>query len=398
MYLVNTSATSDPHSTAFLRRQIKPDVSCYSKTAPAGSCITRAHDMETFIELKNREIDEPYCDDVDAPFERDTMDARDTRGQLTTYLNAIQATQHRTHTFGVYINQRVCRLLCHTRSCTVVTEAFDYTSTTYLQGFFWRFTNTDAATRGHDDTFEAVDASSSEAKKACTVLQLSSSPPLFKVSVTDSETKKTTFYIVSKPLSNTDIFPVGRGTRCYQAYDCQTHKVVLLKDTWRVEKYLREGDVYRKLHNAGVSYMAGLVTAGDVCGSTHRCGDVRVVRSRTTGISIRRHVHYRLVLDTVGDPLTHFSSTWELVNAVSCALICTVTFYSSKFSLTSFSGHSEAAQKAKILHRDISVGNILITSEGNGILIDWELSKDLSTMTEARVNERTVCLHFIVHL
>jgi thiamine kinase-like enzyme len=38
--------------------------------------------------------------------------------------------------------------------------------------------------------------------------------------------------------------------------------------------------------------------------------------------------------------------------------------------------------KAKILHRDISVGNILITSQGNGILIDWELSKDLNQTTE----------------
>jgi serine/threonine protein kinase len=57
-----------------------------------------------------------------------------------------------------------------------------------------------------------------------------------------------------------------------------------------------------------------------------------------------------------------------------------------------FAGHSEAATKAKILHRDISMGNILITSDGNGILIDWELSKDLSAKTEVRVNERTVCV------
>jgi hypothetical protein len=336
MRLVNTSATPDPNSTAFLGRQVKPDISCYSKTAPAGSCITRAHDMETFIELKNREVDEPYCDDDNALFERDTMDARDTRGQLTTYLNAIQSTQHRTHTFGVFINGHLCRLLRHTRSCTSVTEAFDYTTTTHLQSFFWRFTRADAATRGHDETFEAVEASSSEAKKACAALHLSTSAPLFKASVTDSATHKTTFYIVSQPLSNTDVFPVGRGTRCYQAYDCQTHKVVLLKDTWRVENYLPEGDVYRKLHEAGISYIAGLVTAGDVRGSTHRCGDIDRIQPRKVGSSIRRHVHYRLVLDTIGDSLTHFSSTWELVNAVKCALICTFVCYTFKMSAYGF--------------------------------------------------------------
>jgi RIO-like serine/threonine protein kinase len=65
--------------------------------------------------------------------------------------------------------------------------------------------------------------------------------------------------------------------------------------------------------------------------------------------------------------------------------------------LTALAGHSEATTKAKILHRDISVGNILITPDGNGILIDWELSKDLTAKTEARLNERTVCLEFFLY-
>jgi hypothetical protein len=54
--------------------------------------------------------------------------------------------------------------------------------------------------------------------------------------------------------------------------------------------------------------------------------------------------------------------------------------------------HFEATTKAKILQWDIFVGNIFITCDGNGILIDWELYKDQTT--EARVKERTVC-HFI---
>jgi RIO-like serine/threonine protein kinase len=36
--------------------------------------------------------------------------------------------------------------------------------------------------------------------------------------------------------------------------------------------------------------------------------------------------------------------------------------------------HNDAFNKAGVLHRDISVGNILIT-KGKGILIDWDLSK-----------------------
>jgi serine/threonine protein kinase len=37
--------------------------------------------------------------------------------------------------------------------------------------------------------------------------------------------------------------------------------------------------------------------------------------------------------------------------------------------------HSHAFNKAKILHRDISAGNIILTDEGKGLLIDWELAK-----------------------
>jgi len=51
------------------------------KTAPKGNCITRAHDTETFIELKNREIDEPYCDDDEA---------HDAGSWLTSYYDATQ--------------------------------------------------------------------------------------------------------------------------------------------------------------------------------------------------------------------------------------------------------------------------------------------------------------------
>ena len=55
--------------------------------------------------------------------------------------------------------------------------------------------------------------------------------------------------------------------------------------------------------------------------------------------------------------------------------------------------HKETYDKARILHRDISVGNILITGDGSGLLIDWDLSKHVKKLDEnpqPRQSERTV--------
>jgi RIO-like serine/threonine protein kinase len=40
--------------------------------------------------------------------------------------------------------------------------------------------------------------------------------------------------------------------------------------------------------------------------------------------------------------------------------------------------HDAAYFKASILHRDISVGNILIDEDGDGFLIDWDLCIGIS--------------------
>ena len=54
--------------------------------------------------------------------------------------------------------------------------------------------------------------------------------------------------------------------------------------------------------------------------------------------------------------------------------------------------HRDAYIKARILHRDVSAGNILITEKGSGILIDWDLSKRVKEYIEPkpRLHSRTV--------
>ena len=283
--------------------------------------------MLGYGELKNDFLYEPfelnqplYSINAEDPFERDTHHSRDTRGQLTIYANAIQALQYRTHSFSFFINQNNCRLIHWNRSCAIVTKEFDYTKEGYLHEFFWRLSHASKKMRGIDTTFrspEDVD----EAVRARNALGLSPTDQIHQVGIKDSVTRETTRYIVHKPFTNNHIFPLGRGTRCFKAFDCQTGAIVLLKDSWQVSKYEPEGDIYRELHEKGVRYIPKFITAGDVSGITHSCGKVGVFCNDTAAACPRVHYHYRLVLGSVGDPLKSFHSTWELVHAVKCALI-----------------------------------------------------------------------------
>ena len=55
-----------------------------------------------------------------------------------------------------------------------------------------------------------------------------------------------------------------------------------------------------------------------------------------------------------------------------------------------YAAHAHAFQDAKLLHRDISSGNIILTDEGKGLLIDWEMAKEVGQVGNRRP-ERTVC-------
>ncbi|KAI0656408.1 hypothetical protein C8Q70DRAFT_1056640 [Cubamyces menziesii] len=73
--------------------------------------------------------------------------------------------------------------------------------------------------------------------------------------------------------------------------------------------------------------------------------------------------HVRMVIDDIGRPLTEFTSTREMVMAMRDAI----------------KGHQQAMERAGVLHRDISVGNILIVDDTmerayTGFLHDFDCS------------------------
>ncbi|KIK67588.1 hypothetical protein GYMLUDRAFT_215717 [Collybiopsis luxurians FD-317 M1] len=367
--LLNTSTHEDPDSGVFLDRCIKPDISFYEKSnVPAsGDNPTNAKAMLGFIEFKNSSVDEPFSTEG-MPFETDTPSARDTRGQIALYNTSISASQFRTRIFSVFVNQSACRLMCATRCDTFVTESFDYTQDSSLATFFWRLFHSSAETRGIDTTFHRVTEENSEITNARQALQLVNGETLYKVSVVDEESSQPSFYIVSDPFTTSHCSPTGRCCRCFRAYDLQWNRIVLLTDNWRVDGYDPEGKTYRVLNSKNIRNIPQLITAGNVSESPGwTCGNEPFLQQQKR----RVHLHYRLVLDTVGYSLTHFTSTWQLVNAIYDAIIA----------------HGDAFRLASQLHRDISAGNIIITDDGRGMLIDWELSKHLE-LKEPRSYER----------
>ncbi|KAK0436369.1 hypothetical protein EV421DRAFT_2038713 [Armillaria borealis] len=333
--IIDTSNSPDPHSTFFMDHQVKPDLTVYSDKEPSNKNRCRVCDMETFIKLKLASSADPFTDDAEKP-EKDSADARDTRGQLVTYLNAMQAAQHRTHGFA---------------------ESWSPQGSTtpnliIFKPFFWRLSHAVPAIRGTDTTFQLVP--SCDAAKARVLLN-AENETLWRVFVGERS-----FYVAA-PFTRSHYYPVGRGTRCFVAIECNTQQKCLLKDAWRLDGYHREDEVYQRLHDKNVCNIPRVLTAGDV--EDQRCGSFPDGWKLPSGHSIRKHTHYRIVLDIVGEPLVDFESTHAMVQYV----------------LNALEAHYDAVTQAGVEHHDISVGNIIIVRNSGspplGYLIDWELAK-----------------------
>ncbi|ESK91050.1 other 1 protein kinase, partial [Moniliophthora roreri MCA 2997] len=183
-----------------------------------------------------------------------------------------------------------------------------------------------------------------------------------------------------------DVLRVGR-TRRPVVIDVHGNKVHL-KDTWRIirQGMVKEGDIYAKLHQAGVSHIPHVVAHGDATPGTSWQSTISLSRPSLVTTDedseyLRPFTHYFIVFREVGRPLVKFSTTWELVNSMKDAV----------------AAHQEAYTKARILHRDISAGNILISEDGKeGYLIDWDFSKEVTDDIETpRQPERTGTWQFM---
>ncbi|KAI1782488.1 hypothetical protein LXA43DRAFT_1187614 [Ganoderma leucocontextum] len=338
--------------------------------------------------------------------------------------------------YGLYVQWRWARLFYFDRAGALVSELFDWTETTsLLHDFFWKVAHMTPEQVGYDPT--AVVASESDIVKVRSKMQDPSLPaevqqyvwkafgcratqpaeatatnpgqsataeteprlgefPIYRLTVTSSDSSPDEGFTdapSSPPSSGTSssgakaeterAFLVGRphyadGSltgRCTQghiAFDLQEERFCFLKDSWRPlipGRTRPEHWAYERLQQHNIPGIATLVCGGDVGG--HRAQITTVQDAMPPEKRLIPHVHYRIVIKEICLPLTEFRSFSELAGIFRDALCA----------------HLGAWEGAKILHRDVSVGNILIDpTTRRGMLIDWEMSRLASELEDGPVN------------
>ncbi|GJE97322.1 hypothetical protein PsYK624_135380 [Phanerochaete sordida] len=338
------------------------------------------------------------------PFLVDTPAGKDARAQLEEYALEILAHQHRVHIFMLHISKNAARVSRWDRAGCIVSEPVDL-STAKFDNFVARLAQLSPLEQGYDDeatlatqeqiellreyypanrwlrhyrdlilnnleefplyqiSCPAIIVSPFEQMARATLDQLGM--PSFPDDDSDDdddgpmqwnipyETETRTF-LVGRPTTNRRTL-VGKCTTGFVAFDPLDCRMVFLKDQWRDGNQMySELDVYRQLAWRVPDGVAQLVAGGEV--AHHRTRSQQFTDSWKSP----SRVHIRLVSQQVGRPIESAESGRKLLFYITCAL----------------DAHSDAWLKARILHHDISDGNILIDVEKEyGFLNDWDISK-----------------------
>ena len=231
---------------------------------------------------------------------------------------------------------------------------------------------------------------------------------------------------------------IGRATSCWKAYmgEGDAKRRLVVKDSWQYEERGEEGELIRDATSQSVTNVAQYYhhetvqcfdKDDDILGSVRRgrmktCGrraftersitqssaskfkDKTASTQSKSGSKLRKRVssspspspsskrsrtslsksptepaehnriHRRVVTSSPGKPLNEASTCLAIVTAFIGAITGMYFWYQRQESLVDFLGH-QSLLKAGILHRDISIGNILLTeTEDDGFLIDLDLA------------------------
>ncbi|KAI0070371.1 hypothetical protein K474DRAFT_818883 [Panus rudis PR-1116 ss-1] len=363
--------------------------------------------IRMFVEVK-LDIDAyrfPKRSSVDR-FPEDTR-AQGGRGQIAEYAGEILERQHRLFTHSLYIYKDEFAIQIFDRNGMIMSTFKNYKRDPMaLVCFLYYFVQMSDEQVGYDPTVVMMEADSPEVqemkakitdesfkdlpahvqdlvKKAMKVVLTPGNfakgevqTPIYKVAVPQDHGIESTsnpdctrlkHCLIGRPHSTSGAAPVGRGTKGFVAFDTDKKVFVFLKDAWRERSSNAESATYDKLRENNVRNVATLLYGGDLPGQCTRTHEYLVDFKQPM-------YHHRLVLREIGRPLEDYETSQQLCGLVWQALIA----------------HSDAWERAQILHRDISQNNIIISIKqdtsgrklATGLLIDWDLAKSLDQLNE----------------
>lgn len=284
------------------------------------------------IEFKRNGTFDAFRDHMDS-FEGDSYASQDTRGQIISYSALVFKYQPRAFFFTLLVLGSDARILRWDRAGAVVTKKFDYVKNSdILCEFFRRFSCLNDEEQGIDTTVHPVsegerrameEAASDDQKlmyrdyaRVLFAESLKRDRQWWKVLVPTSDTS-TRDFLVGTPQFYTNEEMAGRGTRGYVAFNPDyekdgTPKFVWMKDAWRVahSKIIQEGKILEILNRKGVLNIPTLLCHGDVDRQhtvTHRYWHDDGGHPNP----IKRHRHYRMVVQEVGRSLKSFKKGLE---------------------------------------------------------------------------------------
>ncbi|EAU81338.1 other/FunK1 protein kinase [Coprinopsis cinerea okayama7 len=425
---VNSSWLEGTGFAIVLSKAYKPDSSLHPKTRINGGLykINEAPSKDERPDYETLEVGigvvppdrKDFFDDfVGQPFASAPPASQEALEQAKSYSLIPFVFQHRTHHYTVFIFGSLARIVRWDRAGFVFTEAFNYLNYPELLGdFLWRYIHLSPTDRGFDATVERVLSETPDwhliQRRADTPRKLKGHDVDEHVRMLFQETIRTgrryklsvqgRYFLIGQPHIRSPVAS-SRGTRGYIAIDTMNPDgpFVFLKDTWRVLRgdLRKEGDVLLDLNTPeeepqrGRKYIPTLVSHGDVEGGWQKTdsqdfwAELNHPDSSKT-CPLKTHQHYRLVVKEVGLPITEFKNGREMLTII----------------LHGVAAHGYAHKKG-YMHRDISVGNILIfvradveegrlKEERHGLLTDWELAEKLTDQGPRHL-ERTGTWQFL---
>ncbi|GJE97884.1 hypothetical protein PsYK624_141060 [Phanerochaete sordida] len=348
-----------------------------------------------FVKFIHSESESGYRLSASEPdFLNDSDAGEMARAQNTKYASEIMLRQHREFLFSIYATPSHAAVFRWDRTGIIYTVIDLRTDSQQLFNFIYRFALLSAVQQGYDSTVtlatkfdidklrEYKSTNKDLTKLHRSLLVNAIYYPIYKMQCEtlppddgDAEeptrsrrtraakTRPTKAYLIGHHATG-DCIPTGRCTRTYVGYDMDTDMLVYIKDSWRAKSDLHpETETYVRLKKHDVHHIPTILAGGDVGGATPQCTVSQDYQPPGEHRDVER-VHHRVVVKEIGRPIDAYPNSGELIHLMFIVLVA----------------HFEAWTKAGVLHRDISLENMLIDVESprkslRSLLPNWDLCR-----------------------